>query len=192
MLENNVFQYRRYRGFLFENWSIGYDGNNFCRCCLDFPLCKLLGAFLLCNTLREFCCFPKEEGIDTNICCMKKSTRERKGGFSHAKMTESPKKSVLFQRWKRSVSGMRNTDLRLEPNPFPSAVLYLSRFQLCHIPISRVKWQSQRIQPIPFLAIPVFVKHLNRAEQVGGWLDGFLAWLCKVKQMCSQAVSFLS
>lgn len=63
---------------------------------------------------------------------------------------------------------MRNTDLHLEPNPFASAVLYLSRFQLCRIPISRVKWQSQGIQPVPFLAIPVFAKHVDRVGQVGG------------------------
>lgn len=64
---------------------------------------------------------------------------------------------------------MGNTDLHLEPNPFPSAGLYLSRLQLCHIPISRFNWQSQGIQPIPFLAIPGFAKHVGK--WVVGWLD---------------------
>lgn len=109
-------------------------------------------------------------------------------------MMKSPGKSVFLQHRKRSVSGTRNTELRLETNPFPSALLCISRFQLYHFPMFRVKQQREEagIQPVPFLAIPVLVKHVGRWGQGVGWLDGFLAWLhTEVKQMCSQAISFL-
>lgn len=80
---------------------------------------------------------------------------------------------------------MRNTDLRLEPNPFPSAVLCISRLQIYHIPIFRVKQQRQEIQPVPFIAIPMFVTHVSRWVTEGGlagWLSSLVMYGREAKE----------
>lgn len=103
---------------------------------------------------------------------MKQSIRRRKWGFSHAKMTESPRKSVLFQQWKRSVSGMGNTDLQLEPNPFPVLCCTLADFCFAIFLFPELSGRAKGHSPSHSQQFQYLWNTWAEGDKwVGGWLD---------------------